>query len=208
MGWLVGCSLGGILFLLRSCSCKGWSSHQSQVVGLASQRLPVERQWESLRARARWRREARRRGRRTLCPSTAKQWGFHFAVLLKQHCAYLPLLETYDKSKIFSQRDMSQQMLCAFDANSTGITARCPTFCFHFKGLRFFSRIIFSGTSCWQRQGNQMDQNPSHKVHIVFKKKLRNGGNSESNSTTCLVEFKSLACEWLVLLRPDGNPKD
>ena len=25
---------------------------------------------------------------------------------------------------IFRQRDMSQQMLCAFDANSTGITAR------------------------------------------------------------------------------------
>ena len=42
---------------------------------------------------------------------------------------------------IFRHRDMSQQMLCAFDANSTGITARWHISCYHQKALK----ITFQG---------------------------------------------------------------
>ena len=50
-------------------------------------------------------------------------------------------------SPISSQRDMSQQMLCAFDANSTGITARwiiyLPKISSHLKGSKVTLNYVF-----------------------------------------------------------------
>ena len=143
-----------------ACSCKGWASHQSQVVWLASQGFRLHKNGKvSEQGGGEGRRDGGQKGGLrvhllqghevfilpTLC-SLVVFWDMKN--LRQEHLANDPFLDwTLLLSPISSQRDMSQQMLCAFDANSTGITARwiifLPKFSSHLTGSKVTLNYVF-----------------------------------------------------------------
>ena len=134
-------------------------------------RLPFRGQeWESLRARMRWK-SPRRERRSALCRPTAKQWGFSSSYLHTVHP--------------FKSYNMNTVLICNFQPTrhvpADVVRIWCQQYRDHCKVtdniLKHKSYFELSGTSCWQHQRNQMDQNLSHEC---LKVKPWNGINFEN----------------------------
>ena len=143
-------------------------------------RLPFAREWESLRARGRWRTQGWRTERRASCPPTARPWGLS-SFLLSAVLLYSKIWKTCSTSiehvPIFFIKNFCYWQ---FPANETCPSKCCVPLMPTAQGLlqgdiesvliwqiQKLHWIIFPGISCWQHQGNQMDQNLSHEYRKI-----------------------------------------